>query len=599
MGALLHVRDVGAADFSWLGLLLYPVTFFHLCLRAARGHTEHIEDDVDAQGYLAIVLRRKVTVLTTLLLVVVLVGLGTVLLPKRYTSSTTLRIATAVVGSVDYTGYATEYADRLMNTYAKIAESEAVAAQLQKQFALAQTPQIKATITADTELLDLRVEATDPVIARDMAAVLAEMVIQSGKQRSEQNASTVRNQIDVRVAEAERQLKAAQDSYQQLLSTTSDRKLLAPAELQTELAQRLYIDLLEQSSRLRLADSFRSSSVVVLVPAGLPDRPSFPNPLLNVILALLGGSIAGVVLAFVFNSFDTRIFTPERLSEVSELPVIGMVPVAPRKAFRPNHAPFYEEPHLVAALQNLRTNLLSESERAPYRTLLVASSEPGEGKSLIAACLAYSYAQLGKRVLLVDADMRVPSTHVLFGIQNNGGLSSALHQLSQLTRQQELNGELNSVLATVDRLIQRGPVSGLYVLSGGSSEGNATELLAGDRTEEFVKHLRFAFDMVIFDAPPILAVPDSVTLAGVVERVLLVASNATTTESAIRMACERLRYINAQVLGVVFNRSARQKTYASYEAAHKAAPPTAKIRGPAEKKVLVENSLMHEIGTSR
>ncbi|WP_349410865.1 CpsD/CapB family tyrosine-protein kinase [Pseudalkalibacillus sp. SCS-8] len=187
--------------------------------------------------------------------------------------------------------------------------------------------------------------------------------------------------------------------------------------------------------------------------------------------------------------------------------------------------------------RTIRSNIHFSSIDTEYRTLMVTSSGPGEGKSTTTANLAVVMAQQGKRVLLIDADLRKPTAHYTFRVSNAKGLTNVL------TRQVNLLDAVS--LTEVDRL---------HILPSGPVPPNPAELLGSRMMQELTKEALDEFDMVIFDTPPVLAVTDAQILANTCDGVVLVVGSGVTEKDAAQKSKELLVAAKAKLLGVVLNR---------------------------------------------
>ncbi|MGI6519042.1 MAG: CpsD/CapB family tyrosine-protein kinase [Bacillota bacterium] len=185
------------------------------------------------------------------------------------------------------------------------------------------------------------------------------------------------------------------------------------------------------------------------------------------------------------------------------------------------------------AYRMLRTNVHFSSGGESIRVLEVTSSFPGEGKSLTAANLAITFAQAGESVILVDADMRRPTMHEKFQLPQTPGLSEAI------------------VTGEYDQSLKDGPVEGLTVVTAGTIPPNPSELLHSDRMQDFLEKMKSRADLIILDAPPVLAVTDALVLAARADGVLFVISLLGSDKHAEKRALETLRGVNAKVLGAV------------------------------------------------
>ncbi len=186
--------------------------------------------------------------------------------------------------------------------------------------------------------------------------------------------------------------------------------------------------------------------------------------------------------------------------------------------------------------RTIRTNIQFSGADQGIKSLILTSSGTAEGKSTTASNLAAVYAQQGLKVLLIDADLRKPTVHYTFRLENHAGLTNVL------TRQ-----------STLGQSVQETEVRDLYVLTSGPIPPNPSELLASHQMEELLKEMKQQFDMVIFDTPPILAVADAQILANQVDASILVVSSGKTEKEAALKAKELLVHAKSKLLGAVLN----------------------------------------------
>lgn len=192
--------------------------------------------------------------------------------------------------------------------------------------------------------------------------------------------------------------------------------------------------------------------------------------------------------------------------------------------------------HIAEQFRTLRTNITFSSPDADIRTIVVTSAAPSEGKSLTSANLAVVFAQEGKKVLLVDSDMRKPTTHYTFHTSNTTGLSSVL------TRQ-----------TTAEKTIRTTGVEGLDLLTCGPIPPNPTELLSSKSMDELLLLLTDLYDLVIFDAPPILSVADGQILGNKCDGTILVINSGNTAKNMGLKAKEVIESSNSRIIGAVLN----------------------------------------------
>ncbi|MEH7004733.1 MULTISPECIES: CpsD/CapB family tyrosine-protein kinase [Priestia] len=186
--------------------------------------------------------------------------------------------------------------------------------------------------------------------------------------------------------------------------------------------------------------------------------------------------------------------------------------------------------------RTIRTNIQFSDTEQDIKSIMLTSTGPGEGKSTTASNLATVYAQQGLRVLLIDADLRKPTAHYTFRLENHVGLTNVLTKQS-----------------TLGQAVQTTEVPELFLLTSGPIPPNPAELLASNNMTELLKEMKEEFDMIVFDTPPVLAVADAQILANQVDGSILVVSSGKTDKEAAGKAKELLLKANAKVLGAVLN----------------------------------------------
>lgn len=196
--------------------------------------------------------------------------------------------------------------------------------------------------------------------------------------------------------------------------------------------------------------------------------------------------------------------------------------------------------------RSLRTNIQYMSKSSSCQTILVTSTTQGEGKSWIVSSLAVTFAQTGKNVIIIDADMRRPRQNNIFGIDMFPGLSNYLAGMSSRGTDKNI---------AVKDCIQATEIDNLYVLPAGNIPPNPSELLESTKTKELLNELKKIFDVVIFDGAPCLLVTDATIISRIVDSTILVASYKTTKIDELKDAKRRIEAIGGHVAGVVLNRT--------------------------------------------
>ncbi|WP_414838629.1 CpsD/CapB family tyrosine-protein kinase [Carnobacterium sp. TMP28] len=204
---------------------------------------------------------------------------------------------------------------------------------------------------------------------------------------------------------------------------------------------------------------------------------------------------------------------------------------------------------IAEQFRTIRTNIQFSMVDKELKTLLVTSAAPGAGKSTVSANLAVTMAMQGKRVLLVDADMRKPTVHKTFKLPNQDGLTTLLTEKD----------------AAIKDIAHRMPTEGLYIITSGIIPPNPSELLASNKMTLLIKELEEIFDLIIFDTPPVIAVTDAQVMASKVDGTLFVVNKGVADKEMVKKSKELLAMVHANIIGVIFNRvELAQDTYYHY-----------------------------------
>ena len=337
--------------------------------------------------------------------------------------------------------------------------------------------------------------------------------------------------------------------------------------------KQIYESLLQRLKEAGVSGGLKASNIRIVDSAVPPAKPYRPNILLNLSVALFLGLSGGIGLAFLQERLDNTVKTSDDVERFLHVPALAMIPgqdllklhhparhvrllprgshsgngdgAKPSVASNGSTGEWLRIDHkqnstldwaLAEAFRNLRTSVLfSTADRQP-RSLIILSAEPGEGKTTICANLAISLSQLGKRVLLIDGDMRRPSLHKLFGLEDSMGLAG------YLTAQESWH---NVVHAT--------ELPGLDCIPCGVVPPNPSELLSSERMGTLARESISDYHFVLVDSPPLLSVADGRILAALMDGALLVIRSAKTTRDAAQHAQSQLGNVGARVIGVVLN----------------------------------------------
>ncbi|WP_051703849.1 polysaccharide biosynthesis tyrosine autokinase [Glycomyces sp. NRRL B-16210] len=297
------------------------------------------------------------------------------------------------------------------------------------------------------------------------------------------------------------------------------------------------VPTLENSSDAKQA----AVKVTVVNEPELATAPVTPKPVRNLALAAALGLLAGIGLAVARRALDTTVKSAEELQEHSGVPTLGTV-AADRKLAK---APLIvHDPHGVRAeeVRRIRTNLQFVDVDRPHKVILVSGALGNEGKTTTSCNLAISIAETGKRVMLIDADLRKPRAASFLGLPNGAGLTDVLVDTTSL-----------------EAAVQPWGTDLLTVLSSGSTPPNPSELLGSRQMRELLDELRSFYDVVVIDGPPLLRVADAAATAASCDGVLLVVRKGRTRREQLKESLELLGNVKAPVIGAVLNFAAPSK----------------------------------------
>lgn len=330
--------------------------------------------------------------------------------------------------------------------------------------------------------------------------------------------------------------------------------------------KQLYEGLLQKLKEASVSASLKASNIRVVDAAEPPAKPARPKVPLNLAVGAILGLALGICAAFVQERLDDTLKGTDDVERLLGLAAAGLIPHVPQpngnhhgvakllehtkatnrkensNGRKPNpawhriDAAGTQNAALAEAFRSLRTSILLSTPDRPPSSLLVSSTMPGEGKTTIASNLAIALAQAGQRVLLVDADLRSPSLHRLFGAQDNLGLVSFLA------------GHLDWRAAA-----RPSGLPGLDLLFCGPVPPNPSELLCSRSMGALIRSAREEYEFVVLDSAPMLALADSRILATLVSGVLLVVKNATIPREQVKQTLAGIRSVGANVIGVALN----------------------------------------------
>lgn len=380
---------------------------------------------------------------------------------------------------------------------------------------------------------------------------------QSYREQVQNTVKRIKNDYDA-AATRERMLQTALDEQTGIAEKLSHNAIeYSVLKQEADSNRQLYDGLSQKLKEASLAAGLTSNNIHVVDRARVPQHPVSPNIPRMLEFALLIGLVGGAALALGLEAVDTTVRTPEHTEDVSGLPTLSVIPLQSASdhllaGIARSHL-LKKEPvdntrllplishrqpksEIAEAYRALRTSVLLSTASHPPRSILVTSPIPQDGKTTTCLNLAIVLAQQGKRVLLLDADMRRPSIHLVLGVNNKSGLSNIL-----------VGG------AKINDVLQSTVQPNLFVIPAGAVPPHPSELLGSSSMQDLLLKLHDEFDHIIIDSPPVLSVTDAVILSAHTDSVVLVIRSGRTTAPQVRRARNLLQSVNARVLGSVIN----------------------------------------------
>jgi len=298
-----------------------------------------------------------------------------------------------------------------------------------------------------------------------------------------------------------------------------------------------YESLVAKLNEVAVGSELRNQNAAVVDLAVLPRSPYSPRLSLNLAVGLVLSMVLGAAIIYVLELLNNTFANPEQVETELRLPILGILPAIDGREIGQAMADL--KSGLSESYRSLRTSLQFSGEQGAPRILLVTSSEPSEGKSTTVYKLAEDFGALGAKVLVIDADLRKPTLHRTFKIDNAVGLSN---MLTSTIRRSDL-----------PKLIKR-PKVNVSVMTAGMIPPNPADLLSSTRMGFLLQRLTRTYDIVIIDSPPIIGLSDSPILSRMADATLLVVSSNHVTRKAARTALKRIRAAGANVVGAAFTK---------------------------------------------
>ena len=439
----------------------------------------------------------------------------------------------------------------------------------------------KSGTDTDTKIAELKQKRAQLILeytekypeVKDVDAQIAVLEKEAAQARG-RNESVVKTNLETQYKQALQKEQALRDAFDKQRAETITQNEAAVNykifQQEIETNKTLLDGLLQRSKENDVILAGTPNNIHVMDYSTKPKFPVAPRRRQMVMLAALLSLILGIALARYLDYLDDSIGTSEEVESFLRLPALAVIPslggatsrrlLSSMPNSKKNGRKGGEElllhgsqrSPLAEAYRQLRTSVLLSSAGGAPKTLLVTSSQPGEGKTTTVVNTGMILAQTGARVLLVDADMRRPRLHSIFGLDNSSGLSTIL-----ATKPNE---------AEILALIQPHEESGLYLLPSGKVPPNPAELLGSDQVRGLLTVLENNFTHVVIDSPPVASFTDGVLLSSLADGVILVVHGGNASRNVVKRARQLLTEVGAKIFGVVLNNvTVRHQDYYYYK----------------------------------
>jgi capsular exopolysaccharide synthesis family protein len=432
-----------------------------------------------------------------------------------------------------------------------------------------------------------------PLLEQESQKVIGTNLEQAGV--TNDSPSSIRNQLSQQLVDAANQIQVLQMRQKAIaqaerLLNQEVRQMPVIARQYTDLQRELNVATESLNRFLGVREGLQIEVAQKSLPWQIilkPEVPKFPvsaNNERNLLLGTIAGLLLGTVVALMVERLDNVFHSPDELKDRTKLPLLGVIPYSkqlkeimptatfsqkmpeqeedaiPKKSNR-RQPQWYKASPFLESFRSLHTNIRFLGSDTPIHSMVISSATPGDGKSTVSVHLAQAAAAMGQRVLLVDADLRLPQVHKVLGLDNQIGLSNVI-----------------ATGCTAKQAIQRLPMwDHLYVLTAGQLPPDPTRLLSSKKMLYLMEQFHAVFDLVIYDTPPVLGLADGQLLAAHTNGVVMVGGLGKTDRSMMMQSLDRLRISNATVLGVVANGVKGYTTQSYYHYQHYYAPTESEV----------------------
>lgn len=526
------------------------------------------EIDLDLRSYLAILRRHRFQVIACSVLTILAAGAITIAQSNRYEATADLLVESRSTSDIFSTSSGgRQDADRELDNQVEFLKSTTVFNTVTA--ALDEEPEVTVTTSNDGDVISVTASAGEPERAAEIANVYASTYLDLRKERIVDDYAQTSAAVQSQISAIDSELRTLDRSHEAELVDIDDS--IADARRAEEIDRALVSSLEQQRSELvrrqteqraplisqravytqglttlQLNTDLASGGIAqVISEAEAPEGPASPRPIRNLILGALSGLLLGIGAAFALEQLDDAVVTPEDLGRATEqLPILATIPQSHKTRFwksRPwkgeKREAVERTPAVTEAFRSFRTSLQFAALDSPLRVVQVTSALPGEGKSVTTANLGRLLAEAGKRICIIDTDLRRSSIHKYLDVEAVSGYPDYLLGTKPL----------NEIFVRVDPELQ------LYLLPAGNTPPDPAQLLSTRAMADLIDKLGGMFDLVLVDSPPVRPVSDPLIVSKLVDGVVVVARSGVTKREEIHESVDALRRVGAPLLGTVLN----------------------------------------------
>ena len=541
---------------------------------------ESVSQEIHIKDYVDILRRRRDIALIFFATLVLVVTIGSFIMRPVYRATVMLLVDSESPNVLTTTGMVELQSQNYFSykeyyqSQAEILSSYGLAKKVFEEYSLGNLPEyrrakepvkkflktVKVEPVRDTRLLKLNVDDKNPELAAKIANRMAELYVMRNLYYISKSEllNLLKNEYLKLVSKTSEYAKIYKDGHPEMIKVKKEMDELIDRIDQEKKSVCDYgniEDYLKAGSNHPLA-GFKANNVSIQDPAEKPVVPIRPKKSLNILIAIILGALGGAGLAFFFEYLDDNVKTLEDVEKVADWPFLGSIhDIDGNKTLKE-----FEKDMLVNLMprdpaaevyRSIRTRVLfSTTEEHPIRSVVVTSPGPQEGKTTTLCNLGIAMAQNQKRVLLVDSDMRKPRLHEIFKKDSGVGLSNFL-----------------SGQASLKDVIQETEVKNLYLVTGGVIPPDPSELLASNKTKEFIAKAREDFDFILFDSPPVTMLTDAVIISKMVDGTIIVIESGKTSRRILARIHRLFEDTKSRVIGMLLNKvslNAANQYYYSY-----------------------------------